>query len=486
VGDDDVLNESRDRYGADELPERRDVPLNPPLFDPSSSGPYPEEAGGDPQAVPRDAEMLPPHRGRIRRLPQSTRNEPANAGAELERRVARLEFAEGALARLRVPVHTDAEAGREILTDLDVLSLDFDNRLRLARSMLECKSGKGQSGEGDRLLWLAGLQKLLQIERAVLVRQTTTRRGKHLASRLDIQVLDVATIGLRELAHAWLPDRFAHVDGPACVAAESRADTQLKGLGHIPTDLVAFLRHQTLLEPSYRSLGALEALRRAIEHGGVLPMPTRSVLAGHALQAVAIAALQDAARLDVVPAPEVERRIELALTVGAPDDDHVLAVLGRADQLMSRLLENVHRAYNDAGAPRIDVPSHSLRQLVASPPSWVGRYVDLTQKLRANPSIAREVPQTIELAAFDGLLGDNAYQESAFDHLFTAEHRYLVAACVKVVGDIAGLHLADSLAPILDLDFSRSAPSVPDRTARRAEPATDTPSAKPARVLRAT
>ena len=74
-------------------------------------------------------------------------------GADLERRVARLEFAEGALARLRVPVFVDAEAGRGQLTDLDVLALDFDNRLRLSRSTLECKSGGGQSGEGDRLLW---------------------------------------------------------------------------------------------------------------------------------------------------------------------------------------------------------------------------------------------------------------------------------------------------------------------------------------------
>jgi len=44
-----------------------------------------------------------------------------------------VEFAEGALARLRVPVFVDAEAGRDQLTDLDVLALEFDNRLRLSR-----------------------------------------------------------------------------------------------------------------------------------------------------------------------------------------------------------------------------------------------------------------------------------------------------------------------------------------------------------------
>ena len=65
-----------------------------------------------------------------------SRRRPApgpSAGADFERRVARVEFAEGALARLRVPVFVDAEAGRDQLTDLDVLALEFDNRLRLSR-----------------------------------------------------------------------------------------------------------------------------------------------------------------------------------------------------------------------------------------------------------------------------------------------------------------------------------------------------------------
>ena len=406
------------------------------------------------------------------RRPQSD-TPPGSAvdGADLERRVARLEFAEGALARLRVPVFVDAEAGRDILTDLDVLSLDLDNRLRLSRSTLECKSGRGQAGEGDRLLWLSGLRTLLGIDRAVLVRQTITRRGRTLAATLGLQILDMPTLAQRESAHAWLPDRFAHIDGEACVAAEARTDVQLRGLGHMPSELVAFLRHRSVLSPAYRCLAALVALRRAVEHGGVLPTPTRSILAGHALQTLVLAAVQDAATLDTAPASQLERRLELALTVGSPDDDHVLSVLGRADQVMARILDGVHRAYVDQGASRIDMPAPSLRQLVASPPDWIGRYLDLVQRLRANPAIARQVPQTIELACFDALLNDTAYQAQAFDHLFTTEHRSLLLASVRMLGDVAGSQLADELSPITGLDYSRSAPTLPDRTAKAGPPA---------------
>jgi hypothetical protein len=472
--------------GGQDLPgpgTSRPGPREPDLFDAvqepaSGSGSSPQFSG----ASLRDQGTARPSESSRQRSPRKqrpgSRAAQGNEGAELERRVARLEFAEGALARLRVPVYVDAEAGRDVLTDLDVLSIDIDSRLRLSRSSLECKSGRGQSGEGDRLLWLSGLQKLLSIERAVLVRQTITRRGQALATALGLQILDVPTLGQREAAQAWLPDRFAQVDGPACVAAEARADLQLKGLGHIPSELVAFLRHQSLLQPSHRNLTALVALRGSVDPGGVLPLPTRQILAGHALQTLALAALQDAARLDAEPPTQVRRRIELALTVGTPEDDNTLAVLGRADQLMERLVEGIHRAYINAGANRIDRPIPSLRQLVANPPAWAGRYLDLTQRMRVNPAIARQIPQTIELVCFDALLGDVAFQSPAFDHLFTAEHRSLLLACVRVLADIAGTQIADSLTPIGDLNFTRSAPSLPDRTAHSSLPS-DSPEPAP-------
>jgi hypothetical protein len=443
--------------------------------------PTPQRETASTTATSRTAAKRPADRSSRRRRPDTASGGSANDGAELERRVARLEFAEGALSRYRVPVFVDAEAGRDILTDLDVLSLDFDNRLRLSRSTLECKSGRGQSGEGDRLLWLSGLRTLLDIDRAVLVRQTITQRGRTLAAALGLQILDIPTLAQRESAHAWLPDRFAHIDGPACSAAETRTDVQLRDLGDIPSRLVAFLRHQSLLSPSHRSLTALVALRRAIENGGVLPIPTRSILAGHALQSLALAALQDAATLDTVPAPQLQRRIELALTVGSPNDDHVLSVLGRADQVMGRVLDGVHRAYIDQGASRVDVPAPSLRQLVAIPPNWVERYLDLVKRLRANPAIARQLPQTIELACFDALLNGAAYQAAAFDHLFTTEHRSLLLTCVRMLGHVAGEQLADVLTPITELDYRRSAPALPDRTANQKaalEPSTPPPAAR--------
>lgn len=376
-------------------------------------------------------------------------------GRDLERRVGRVEFADGALVRLRAPVRVDAESGRDVLTDIDVLAIDVDGRLRISRSILECKSGSGQAKEPDRLLWLAGLQKFLQFDRAVLVRQSVSRRGRGLARALGLKVLDVSRLSNREVAHGWLPEMFAHIDGPECTAAESRTDTQLKGIGHIPPELVAYLRHDALRSDSPDTLRAIANLGRAAGRGGVLPSPTRQVLSAHALVAQLLAATADAARLDELSPQELQERTERALTTGSPDSNQMLNVLARADDLVTYMLQRVHGAYEESGAKRVHVDIPSLREVVTRPPEWVPHYLDLVQKLRAKPAVAREILQTAELACFEALLGGRAHLADAFDHLFTGEHRYLLHVAIRCLESIAGPAIADPVRPILNLDFDR-------------------------------
>lgn len=404
---------------------------------------------------------------RSRRSGQRSRRSPigpnsTNEGRDLERRVGRVEFADGALARLRGLIRIDAESGRDILTDIDVLAIDVDGRLRTSRSILECKSGSGQSKEPDRLLWLSGLQKYLGFDRAVLVRQSVSRRGRIVARALELQTLDVARLGDRETAYAWLPERFAHIDGPECTAAELRTDTQLKGLGHIPAELVAFLRHDALRCAPFESLRAVATLGRAVSRGGVLPSPTREVLAGHATIALILAAVEDAGRLDELSYEELKEVTERALITGSPDSTHILNTLARADDLVAHMLNRVHAAYEDAGAKRVKVDSPSLLDVVARPPDWVPRYLDLVKRLRANPAIAREILQTAELACFEALLGGDAYRAESFNHLFTAEHRYLLNVAIRSLEAIAGPAVATAVRPILGLDFDRMG-QIPDR-----------------------
>lgn len=410
------------------------------------------------------AEVAPNKRRRApaNRLGEARVDDP---GADLERRVARVEFADGAFVRVRAPIRVDADSGRDVLTDIDVLALDVDGRLRVSRSILECKSGRGQAGEPDRLLWLAGLQKYLRFDRAVLVRQTVSRRGEALARALGLRILDVRRLAVREAAHAWLPQRFAHVGGTECRDAESRSDTQLRGLPHVSADLVSFLRNEALRREPHEALRAIAALGRAVASGGVLPSPTREVLAAHSLIALLVAAITDAGRLDELTPEDLTESTALALTTGSADGARLLAVLSRADALMRHMQERIHQAYADAGARQVQVEVPSLVGLVQAPPPWIPHYVELVKRLRANPAISREILQTAELACFDALVGGQSFLEPAFDHLFASEHRYLLNAALRCLGQVAGDTTASALAAVMDLDYTRGLSPRGDRSA---------------------
>lgn len=407
---------------------------------------------------------------------QSHGNSGADPGFELERRVARVEFAEGALVRLRVPVRAEADPGRGIVTDLDVVALDIDYRLRLSRSILECKSGKGQSGEPDRLLWLAGLREYVRAHRSVLVRNTVSRRGQGIAERLGIEVQDTKTLEKLENAHAWIPDRFAHVGGVECYDAESRTDTQLKGLAHIPSNITSFLRIEALLSSPEIVLSALDSLREALSAGDPLPDPTGQMLAGHGLVALLISSVTHAQKLDFVPIDKMKRDLEQTLTVGSSGYDRIPNILNTADELMSHVINHIHDQYVQSGAKRIEFDAPSLRSLATEPPRWIPRYIDLLEALRANPLIARDLPQTAELACFDAILGGKNYTAPAFDHLFTAEHRQLLRVAVRTLREIVGPVVADRLGAFRKIDFDRKAPNLPDRRARPGAGNTDSES----------
>lgn len=385
-------------------------------------------------------------------------------GGQLERRVARLEFAEGAYVRLRVPLPADdADSGRSILTDIDVLSIDIDSRLRISRSSMECKSGKGQTGEPNTIVWLAGFRQLLDLDRVTLVRQTVSPRGQSLARKLGIVVMDEATVTRREKSHAWLPERFAHLDGAACSAAESRTDTQLKGLPEISATLARFVRGGALLAESPAILQAVHSFGLAAGKQGVLPDPAANVLAGHCLISLIMAAVLDAGRLDDVPERLLRSRLESALTVGDPDGSYVLPMLEKADAYIRYVQDRTHKAYVGAGADPIRIEYASLRDAVATPPEYLSDYLDFVQRLRANPQVARELLQVAELVCFDALLGDSAWKAKAFAHLFTTEHKALLLVGLRCLSSIAGPQVASALKGLNEIPFETFSGVVPDR-----------------------
>lgn len=396
-----------------------------------------------------------------RKAPVAGTNRADTRGGELERRIARVEFAEGAVTRLRVPVPAPgAGPGRDVLTDIDVLSLDVDLRLRVSRSSAECKSEGGQAGEPKELVWLAGFRQLLDLDRVTLVRPTISSRGRELARKLSISTLDERTLAQRENANKWMPLRFAHLDGPECASAESRTDAQLKGLSELGQDVVRFLRGDALLADASAILSGVEMFGDDVVHQGALPEPAATLLSGHALFALVLAAIQDAGTLDARTPGELRAAREEDLV-----DPTLFSLFDRADDLIRHVVNRVHRAYIDQGAEPLQISAPSLRASIARPLPYLDDYIDFVERLRANPTIARDLLQTTELACFEVLLGGKAWKEPAFGHLFTAEHKGLLLVALRCLTRIAGEQVGGYLSGLHDLSVFSGQVGVPDRAA---------------------
>ncbi|MBG6181901.1 hypothetical protein [Arthrobacter sp. CAN_A1] len=210
-------------------------------------------------------------------------------------------------------------------------------------------------------------------------------------------------------------------------------------------------------------LAAVRSFGASVERQGAIPEPAASVLSSHALIAVILAALQDAGRLDEIPASALKERLARALTTGNPDDEYLLPLLDRADELVQYIQDRTHRQYVDAGAEAIRTPYPSLKQIIAEPPAYLDDYVDFVERLRANPSVARELLQTAELLCFDAALGDEAWRAPAFDHLMTMEHHGLLAVAVRCLRSVAGSQVANYLDEVTSFRNKREAPTFVDR-----------------------
>jgi hypothetical protein len=385
-------------------------------------------------------------------------------GSALERRVARLEFAEGAVVAVRFPVREPQSDQAHAITDLDVVAIDIDQRLRTTLSIFECKSVRGQRAEADRLLALAGLKRYVGADRGILVRETATSRGRAIARRLGLELVDEQQLTHREQSHRWMPDAFGPVVGPRSTVVHSDVTKKLKSIGDFPFSLLDYLRYDALLDQPYRSIGALIRLREFRSAGTVLPRPVEGTIVSHALVALCLASIRTAGRLDSLGIEHARALIENGVMSGNPHDGSILRIASLADALMNDQLDRLHRKYTAAGAQRIQFEPPSIRETIGSTPEWLDRFMDLAVRMRARAAVARDIAQLAQLVCFDALMGDQHWTAPAFQHLFTIEHRQLLNLAIDLLRDILDSDL-DVLAKVQKIEFANLNPEIADRSA---------------------
>jgi hypothetical protein len=376
-------------------------------------------------------------------------------GAELEHRVARLEFADGSFVRLRHPVYTQALGSNRQITDIDVLSIEFDGRLRARITITECKSSSGLKNEQDRLLWLSGLRRLTNATAATLIREAVSAEGRSLARRLGLEIISLKEVDAREAVIAEYPRYFGHIGSETYRRFQHASDTQLKAVGDLPSGLVRFLRTDALVAQPYEVLGALLTLDEILDSATVLPQPLLRSIAYDSFMALVLSAIRVGAQLDILGETEVQRELETALQTGSPNDQQILRVADMADILLQQEIAERDRLYRAHGAADAERPMPSIRELLSQSPNWMPRFVDLATRFRRRSIVARDLPRTIEIACFEELIAGPAAGAVAFNSLFGIEHKQLLSVAVDCYARVLP-KLASQVDGLLALSFERT------------------------------
>lgn len=385
-----------------------------------------------------------------------------NKGKDLERRVARLEFAQGSTVVMRFPVRVYDHQGPEIITDIDVLSVNFDLKLRDHVTIIECKSVRGQKGEADRLLVLAGLREFFNANLAVLVRLSASSRGREIARQLDIDLWDSKQLEQLEESHRWVPERFGPIAGYKYEELHSEASETLKSIGNFPHNLFFRLCFDAFVDQPYRILQSLIELSEFLADGSILPRVTCGVVMTNALQALSMAALRTASQFDALGQERTKNMIESGVTTGSPHIAKSLNLAKSIDDFLHDQIELVHKTYVAAGTNRQKVDMVSIQQILKTPLPWIDRFMDLAFRCRARPDLGRNLPRVIQIACFDALFRDINWKAPAFDHLFTPEHRQLVIVTLNTLEEIIGSNI-EVLHNLRRLPFERNVESIKDR-----------------------
>ena len=103
----------------------------------------------------------------------------------------RLAWALGYIPLLNVPVtlpaDTNSRAGTD-LTDVDVLAFRFSASGGVSRLLIDCKTTSGRAV--DRVLWVRGLQDVLQLEELYLFKKKVPDSARWLAHELKVNCID--------------------------------------------------------------------------------------------------------------------------------------------------------------------------------------------------------------------------------------------------------------------------------------------------------
>ncbi|MGE0026759.1 MAG: hypothetical protein AB7O78_03125 [Thermoleophilia bacterium] len=347
--------------------------------------------------------------------------------------MARLLVAEGAFVRRRVDLQRNW-GDRFTITDIDLYVLRFTQPLLVRLSVGECKTTEAKSAPGipDRLLWVAGVQRLVRADAAfVAVHRPVNARMRRMAEELECRIVDDRDLSRREalLGIGAEGPPFSHdarlVDLEHAARKDAKREPDLDRVYWFLRSEFWFLTPVSGLK---RSLGAIRLLSR--QWSPDLPNPRRQCvewLTFHSIVACVVSLVRVAGEAYRTPEDTFTERFYEQLSEGKADYAAMAEISQLVDVYVTQIL-------TEAGL-RPGQVLDALGAFAPKPPTYAEPLGEVVLRLAGAPFAAGRLPQYVdELVARELLSVEEHAQDGIGDDVPSRLFRLVLAFLKGQIG----------------------------------------------------
>lgn len=381
----------------------------------------------------------PPKLGATHRSGPRPSSPRLSSGDELEMRLARMCFWQGSYARAGVDLQRHYYPDPLLITDLDLLAYSFTPQLRPIKIIGEAKSGTGKSAPKplDRVIWLAGLQRVVRADQALLVTaMPPSERVRDVARTLDVVSISVADLDRWEKRDLVQAQTDAGSHGPEAWLAATSTHVAVKKEPVLERAFWALKSEIWFLSPwqaTKRCVGIIGELRKWWTPS--LDDDDQAALRWLYAEAISVLGLQIVMLVGLARSTDPRdwrQQVEDRLAEGLVPA-HAMRTLSKAVDLY------VARALSAANADAT-LKAESIGAFQPEPPAWAEQLLELLGRL-ADDSKLSELPRHIDLVMHERLvkrrhIAPELLEACGHDLVCAERHRRWLAAFLRSAANL--------------------------------------------------
>jgi hypothetical protein len=330
-------------------------------------------------------------------------------GSAWEYRVHRAMFASGWYVRRNINLRERVEGAPQVMAEIDLLGISFDVGLTSRRVIAECKDRKGSGREADRVIWLLGLGRLLDVDTLMLAKPRISPATVRFARSTGVALFEEASVNQVEsrldgsrTAGSFDADVVEDLITPA-LNRSALGDNRIR-------EAYDWIHNGSWTEPPIARVRRLPGyFRLIIEHA---KGDTRRLLLIEGLLGLLACSLQVSGILRR-HSPSVARALGTeALASGAAPATALKEIAASADDFYR---DAFARASEEQVGKRLMITAPRLAEHIANPPRWSDSFFSMAESLGSRPEAATDILRYADLALYERFAGrDPASALTAF------------------------------------------------------------------------